>query len=61
MYVLYGCFKNLISSPPKIPMGCHEAPAKCLGCAPLELNEAMRHTLSKVDKDTAETLARDPG
>ena len=23
MYVLYGCFKNLISSPPKLPMGCH--------------------------------------
>ncbi|CAL1169484.1 unnamed protein product [Cladocopium goreaui] len=34
------------------------APAKCLGCAPLELNEAMRQTLSKVDKDTAETLVQ---
>ena len=37
-----------------------QAPAKCLGCAPLALSDAMRQMLSRVDKETAETLAWDP-
>ena len=35
-----------------------QAPAKCLGCAPLALGEIMRQSMAQVAKDTAETLAQ---